>query len=274
MKQADLERMIEAARDAADEAAKLVMQGFRRGVVVEEKHANDLVTQYDRASEALLRKRLSADLPYAVVGEEAGGSPKDGIGLYVDPIDGTTNYVHGHPVWCISIGLMAHGAPIAGYVLAPVLGIEWAGWVTAHERAATRAVLGNRYVEEAETPCHVSKVDKLEDAYLATGFPYDRKTTTDDNFNAFFHIKKRCQAIRRCGSAAIDLCLVGDGTYDGYWERRVQAYDVAAGASIVRAAGGHVSDFEGTPGFLAGTRIVATNGHLHTALLAELAVTG
>ena len=274
MKPDDLTHLIEVARSAADEAAKLVMAGFRQGVAVEHKHANDLVTQYDRASEALLRKRLTADLPYAVVGEEAGGALADGVGLYVDPIDGTTNFVHGHPWWCISIGLVAHGVPVAGYVLAPVLGLAWFGWVTPEAHAAVRRTLGGTYVAAADAPCRVTSVDTIAEAYLATGFPYDRRTSADDNFRAFTHIKKKCQAIRRCGSAAIDCCLVADGTYDGYWERKVQPYDVAGGAAIVRAAGGRVTDFDGGAHFFESSRVVVTNGALHTALLAELAHTG
>lgn len=271
MNREELEDMISAAADAAEAAAQLVMSGFRHGVTVEQKHVNDFVTQYDRASEELLRKRLAASLPYAIVGEEAGGALADGVGLYVDPIDGTTNFMHGHPYWCISIGLVAHGAPVAGYVLAPVLGLAWAGWVTEHERAAWRYTFGNRFVAEDRVPCHVSKTDTIENAYLSTGFPYDRKTNPDNNFKAFLHIKQKCQAIRRCGSAAIDCCLVADGTYDGYWERRLQPYDIAAGSAIIRAAGGHVSDFAGGTRFFEEHRFVATNGRLHSALLTELA---
>lgn len=275
MKAEELQRMIEVARCAAEEAGRLACRSFRRGVVAERKAANDLVTAVDRASEELLRKRLSADLPYAIVGEEAGGSPRDGVGIYVDPIDGTTNFVHGHPVWCISIGLVDHGVPAAGLVLAPVLGIEWSAWQTGGERQSERRSLGGPFLAPERTFCAVSAVSSIPEAYLATGFPYDRRTSADDNLAAFGAIKKECLAIRRCGSAAIDLCLVGDGTYDGYWERKVNPYDVAAGAAIILGAGGRVTDFSGGTDYLASGRIVATNGtDLHDALVRTLAHTG
>lgn len=271
MNRDELERVLLVARGAANEAGQLVSASFRRGVKVEHKGAIDLVTAVDRASEELLRKRLDAELPYAVVGEEAGGSPRDGVGLYVDPIDGTTNFVHGHPMWCISIGLVEHGRPVAGLVLAPVLGLEWSGWHDGNEGRAERRALGNAFVGEERVACRVTTTEAIPDAYLATGFPYDRRTSDDDNFAAFFAVKKECLAVRRCGSAAMDLCLVGDGTYDGYWERKVNPYDVAAGAAIVLGAGGRVTDFTGGAGYLASGRIVATNGTaLHEALLAKL----
>jgi myo-inositol-1(or 4)-monophosphatase len=278
MKREDLERVIAVARDAASEAAKLVSASFRQGVAVEHKGANDLVTALDRASEELLRKRLGAELPYAIIGEEAGGSPKDGIGLYVDPIDGTTNFVHGHPFWCISIGLIDHGEPVAGLVLAPVLGLEWSGWTLGESAEVVRRSLGNAFVPGGVTPCRVTSVATIAEAYLATGFPYDRRTSPDDNLSAFCAIKKECLAVRRCGSAAIDLCLVADGTYDGYWERKLGLYDVAAGLALVRGAGGRVTDFTGRPeaciSSSADIRVVATNGTgLHDALLATLAHT-
>lgn len=270
MNDKDLERMIDVARVAAHEAGKLVCASFRKGVVAEHKGEIDLVTAVDRASEELIRKHLAAELPYAIVGEEAGGSPRDGVGLHVDPIDGTTNFVHGHPFWSISIGLVEHGIPVAGLVLAPVLGIEWSGYANHTERRT----LGNAFLGPERGPCTVTSVATIPEAYLATGFPYDRRTSADDNFKAFTTIKKECLAVRRCGSAAIDVCLVADGTYDGYWERKVHTYDVAGGAAIVRAAGGRVTDFEGGQNYLTVGRIVATNGVLHDALLDRLAHTG
>ena len=119
-------------------------------------------------------------------------------------------------------------------------------------------------------PCVVSDVAQLDDALLATGFPYDRRTSEDNNFDAFVAIKKKCQAVRRCGSAAIDLCLVADGTYDGYWEQKLKPWDVAAGAAIVLAAGRRVTDYDGRPADVTKGHVVATNGHIHDVLVAEL----
>ena len=120
-------------------------------------------------------------------------------------------------------------------------------------------------------PCSVSQVGALGDALLATGFPYDRRTSRENNFDAFVAIKKQAQAVRRCGSAAIDLCFVGDGTYDGYWERKLHPWDLAAGAAIVRAAGGRVTTFDAAEtGLLAGN-LVATNARFHEALVDAIA---
>jgi myo-inositol-1(or 4)-monophosphatase len=233
------------------------------------------VTKFDRESEDLLRQRLRAALPFAIVGEERGGAPAD-IAFYVDPIDGTTNFVHGHPFWCISIGLAIHGQPVLGVVVSPPLGIEWFGWTAASgERFARRRSAQNGIVGQpadiVEAPCAVSSVASFNDSLLATGFPADRRTSEDNNFDAFVAIKKRCQAVRRCGSAAIDLCLVADGTYDGYWERKLHAWDIAGGIAILRAAGGCATDFVGGNACLAKGQVIATNAAIHDALAAELA---
>lgn len=266
MRQEELERVLAIARDAAREAAAHVHRGYRRKVEVEHKGAVDLVTSFDRESETMLRARL-APCGYPVVGEEQGGQGGDGARFYVDPIDGTTNFVHGHPFWCVSIGLVEGTRPVLGVIVAPALGLEWTG-ITPEDgaRAAVRHTVGSDDVE----PCLVSAVARFDDALLATGFPYDR-TTPDNNFDAFVTIKRRCQAVRRCGSAALDLCLVADGTYDGYWERRLNAWDIAGGSALVRAAGGAVTDYDGADAFIASGHVVASNGLVHGALLDELA---
>jgi myo-inositol-1(or 4)-monophosphatase len=120
-------------------------------------------------------------------------------------------------------------------------------------------------------PCRVSATERFENALLATGFPYDRRTSPDNNFSAFVAIKRLCQAVRRCGSAALDLCLVAEGTYDGYWERKVRPWDIAGGAAVVLAAGGCVTDFDNGPAFVHAGRVAATNGKIHAALLRALA---
>lgn len=278
--------ILAATRAAAAEGAQVAAGGYRRraGMTVEHKEsAVDLVTQFDRDSERAIRGRLAAAFPFAIVGEEQGGATAD-VAFYVDPVDGTTNFVHGHPFWCVSIGLVVAGEPVLGVVLSPALGIEWSGWIAASgERYATRrsvdasavALLtgaGAAAPRVIEEPCAVSAVEHLEEALLATGFPYDRRTSADNNFDAFVAIKRRCQAVRRCGSAALDLCLVADGTYDGYWERKLRPWDIAAGTALVRAAGGRVTALDGGPfGPLASGNVVATNARIHDALTDELA---
>lgn len=263
MNHEELEDVLAVVRDAAREAATFVNTGFRRRPNVEHKGTVDLVTSFDRDSEALLRARL-APLGIAIVGEEEGGAiPEHGPALFIDPIDGTTNFVHGHPFWCVSIGLALAGEPVLGVVVSPPLSLEWTGIVASD--GARRATRG------AER-CTVTAVASLEDSLLATGFPYDLRTSEENNFDAFIALQRASQTVRRCGSAALDLCLVADGTYEGYWERKVKPWDIAAGAAIVRAANGQVTDFEGGAAFMSTGRIVATNGSIHRALLDELAL--
>jgi myo-inositol-1(or 4)-monophosphatase len=256
----DTRPLLAAALEAARAAGALVAEGWRKHPAAEHKGRIDLVTRFDRESETLLRERLGRAAPFPVVGEEQGGvrAPGEhGVTWYVDPLDGTTNFVHGHPFWCVSIGLLAGAVPVLGVVVAPALRTEWTGVVGG---AATRN-------DEA---CRTSEVGELDAALLATGFPYDRRTSDDNNFDAFVAIKKKCQAVRRCGSAAIDMCLVADGTYDGYWERKLNTWDLAAGAAIVLAAGGRLSDHAGRDVDVRGGHIVATNGRIHAELVREL----
>lgn len=265
MKRDELERVLGVARDAAREAGGHVHRGYRRKVIVEHKGITDLVTRFDRESESMLRERL-ADCGYGVVGEEQGGTMAS-VGFYIDPIDGTTNFVHGHPFWCVSIGLVEHDAPILGVVVAPALGLEWYGYTS--DDGAPLAIRHAIASGDAEA-CLVSSTSRFQDSLLATGFPYDRTQSTENNFDAFVAIKKRCQAVRRCGSAALDLCLVADGTYEGYWERKLNPWDIAGGSAIVRAAGGKVTDYAGGPDYIRSSSVVASNGIVHQDLLAAL----
>ena len=251
--------LLAIALHAAREAGALVQSGWRKRPQVEHKGRVDLVTAFDRDSEKLLRERLGeTGLP--VVGEEAGGDRATGAEdatWFVDPIDGTTNFVHGHPFYCVSIGLVVATRPILGVVVAPALGVEWAG------------VVGGAAERNGEACC-VSAVSRFSDALLATGFPYDRATSDDNNFDAFVAIKRKAQAVRRCGSAALDLCLVADGTYDGYWEKKLLPWDCAAGAAMVLAAGGRISDYAGGTADILSGQLLATNGSIHDALVEAL----
>jgi len=139
-------------------------------------------------------------------------------------------------------------------VVAPSLGLAWHGWV------------GGRALRNGEG-CHVSGTDDLRNAMLATGFPYDRRTSQDNNFSQFLALKRVALGVRRCGSAAIDLCLVADGTYDGYWEMKLRPWDIAAGAALVLAASGQVTAYDGAPLDLLRGEIVASNGRIHERLL-------
>jgi myo-inositol-1(or 4)-monophosphatase len=250
-----------ALEGIALDAAAVLMTGYRRGGAVERKGPVDLVTEFDRRSEALIRERVAKELPgLALVAEEGGGERGvDRPTLYADPLDGTTNFAHGHPIFSVSLGLVEEGlGPTVGVVCAPVL------------RWTYSAVVGEGASRNGE-PLRVSACGALDSALLATGFPYDRRSSDENNFREFVAIERsHAQGVRRLGSAALDLCLVADGTYDGYWEAKLSPWDLAAGVACVLAAGGSVTDYEGGAVNVREGRVVATNGALHAPLLAAL----
>ncbi len=242
------------ALDVAREAAQLVNQGYRSKPAASEKSARDLVTEFDLASERLIRERLAQATPaIPVVAEEAGGSAGERT-WYCDPLDGTMNFVHGHPFWSVSIGLYEAGVPSVGAVVAPALGLAWTG----HRGGVSRR-LGE--------PCAVSTTRELGAALVATGFPLIRDREPESNLATFVEVMQHVQGGRRCGSAAVDLCLVADGTYDGFWERRLNAWDVCAGACIVLGAGGRLTSLDGSAVDVTRGHLLATNGLIHDAML-------
>ena len=251
------EQLAQIAFEVASEAAQLLLTGFRRHPAVHEKARADLVTEFDLASERLIRQRLAERTPeLSIVGEEQGGTPALGRDLtwYCDPLDGTTNFVHGHFFFCVSLGVGEAGMPVAGAVVAPALGTHWLGWQ------------GGPALRNGES-CRVSETRELGQALVATGFPSDRSQAASNNFAAFCNVKRQVRGVRRCGSAAIDLCLVADGTYDAYWERRLNAWDVMAGSALVLAAGGMLSALDGTRPDLSVGHLLASNGLVHGDLL-------
>ncbi len=249
------ERLAQVAIEVAREAGTLALEGFRHRLQVTEKGKFDLVTSYDLRVERLIRERLGRLAPeIPVVGEEEGGDASAKDAWLCDPIDGTTNYSHGHPVWAVSIGALIGGEPVAGAVVAPALALEWSGF-----RGGPALRNG--------VPCQVSETPDIEHALLATGFPRDRSREPDNNFATFERVKKVCQGVRRCGAAAIDLCFVADGTYDGYWERKLAPWDLAGGSAVVLAAGGRVSHLDGGPVLLEIGHVLADNAVLHEVLL-------
>jgi myo-inositol-1(or 4)-monophosphatase len=254
----ELAGWVREARAIAEEAGRLLLAGWRRALRVERKGAIDLVTELDLASEALIAERMRAAFPgHALVAEESGGEVHVPLAWYVDPLDGTTNFAHGHFVFSVAIGLAHQGVPIAGVVHAPAIGLTWDGAV------------GVGAFRNGE-PCRVSESATLEASIVATGFPYDRATDPDDNLRETARIVPRVQGIRRLGSAAVDLALVADGTYDGYWEQKLKPWDLCAGAAIARAAGATLTDYLGDEVRATTSRIVCTNGRIHEALRAEV----
>ena len=257
-----LDQLTAIALDVAEEAAALVARAYRTAVRADEKARSDLVTRFDLESEQLIRARLLQRTPeLPVVGEEEGGRA-DGPTWYCDPIDGTTNFVHGHPFFCVSLGLLDGTRPILGAVVAPVLDVRWYG-------AVGRGAYRNGH------PCRVSETRTLADALLGTGFhPRSQGSPPHDNIGSFATILPETRGIRRCGSAAIDACMVADGTYDAYWERLLNSWDVAGGAAIALAAGARLSNLRGDPADLHIGHVLLSNGHVHDELLALLARAG
>ncbi|HEX6241826.1 MAG TPA: inositol monophosphatase family protein [Polyangiales bacterium] len=268
MSQADvgeLRRMLPDLLSVAREAGELVMRGYRSPrSVVQKKGAIDLVTEYDLASERHIAERLAQLFPdIAIVGEEghqkaARAGAEDALTFFVDPIDGTTNFAHGHPFFAISLGLCRAGQPLLGVLVAPALGVAWTG------------VVGGGAERNGE-PCAVSTRAVLGDALCATGFGYSVVGAADENVDEFREVQRRVRGIRRCGAAALDLALVADGTYDAYWEFLLQPWDMAAGAALVLAAGGQVSAIDGGALDVRTGACLATNGALHAPLAALVA---
>jgi len=241
------------ALEVAAEAGTLLLAGYRKRPTPTEKARRDLVTEFDVKSEALIVARLSAATPeLGLVAEEGGGQQKP-LTWFCDPLDGTTNFVHGHPFWAVSIGLLEQGKPVAGAVVAPALGLTWVGFQGGTARRAGEI-------------CHVSATSELEQALVATGFPPDRQTEPASNLDTFVRVKKVVRGVRRCGSAAIDMCLVADGTYDAYWERRLNTWDLAAGAAVLLAAGGKLTSLDGGAVDLSIGHLIASNGRVHGEL--------
>jgi myo-inositol-1(or 4)-monophosphatase len=256
---------------AALAGAELLRQRRSQRVRAESKAIRrELVTAADRAAEQIVVGGLLQSFPqHAVLAEEGvlttqGQQSQASDWLWiVDPLDGTTNFVHGLPHFAVAIGLAYRRQPVVGVVHAPVLGETF---FAAKGHGAFR-----RLADGSEQRLLVSPTTAFADALLATGFSYVRNEPgKDDNTGHVAAILPHCRDLRRLGSAELDLCYVAAGVYDGYWELYLAPYDVAAGAVIVQEAGGTISDFAGGPDWLFGDRLVASNGRLHAELLARL----
>ena len=247
----DLERI-------AREAGTLLMDCFARRVKIEYKGEVDLVTEADRASEKLIVERLRACWPeHGIVAEEGTRSETDAeYRWYVDPLDGTTNFAHGYPVFCISIALARRDGQLeAGVLYDP----------TRDEMFAAARGGGARLNGE---PIQVSKTKALAESILGTGFPSHKRHKNPNIF--FYHqITLRSHGVRRAGSAALDLANVACGRYDGFWEFNLNPWDTAAGVLLVLEAGGEVTRFDGTPFRLDSREVLASNGLVHQELLTQ-----
>ena len=253
-------QFLEVAIDTAREAGALLLAEFGRPKNITYKGEVDIVTESDRRSEAIVVGRLRRYFPqHEIVAEEGSGGPT-GQARYrwhVDPLDGTTNFAHGYPCFAVSIGLLEDGEPIVGVVFNPV-----SDEMFTAERGEG-AYLGHKRI-------HVSQIPTLATSLLVTGFPPDqRHQQTNIAYYAGFTL--RSHGVRRDGSAALDMCSVAAGRFEGFWEFGLKSWDTAAGTLLVREAGGAVTDFSGKPFHPGDRELLATNGRVHSEMQAVAA---
>jgi myo-inositol-1(or 4)-monophosphatase len=253
------------ARRLAREAGALQRARYETRLEVRTKSSPlDLVTEVDHACEALIVGTLRRERPDdAVLAEEgSGGDRADASWRWiVDPLDGTTNYAHGYPRFCVSIGVERAGERAVAVVYDPLLDEEYCA-----VRGAGATLNGRRI--------QVSERAALGEALVATGFAYDLRKSAEDNVDHFVAVVKRARALRRDGSAALDLAYVAAGRFDGFWELHLHPWDVAAGLLLVEEAGGRASDIAGAPAPRSGRECVASNGRIHEELLRVLRGSG
>lgn len=257
------EALKRTALEAAQAAGAILLEHARRGFRIEHKDTVNLVTDADRRAEQAIVDRISKDHPgHRVLAEEGGmrAGQDSPFKWVIDPLDGTTNFAHGFPAYCVSIGLEYQGRPLLGVVLDP----------TRDELFVSEAG-GGAFLNGI--PLQVSSTPLLNGALLVTGFAYDIRESEQNNLNHFGRFALRAQGIRRTGTAALDLCYVAAGRFDGFWELKLHPWDTAAGALMVVEAGGKVTDFSGGPFSIYGQEIVASNGQVHDEMVKVLECT-
>ncbi|MBI3872409.1 MAG: inositol monophosphatase [candidate division Zixibacteria bacterium] len=251
---------LDAALPIALAAGDLLARRLGEQRSVELKGEINLVTEMDRQAEELIVSRLTAAFPgFGIVAEEgAQHRVQSEYVWYVDPLDGTTNYAHGLPIFCVSLGLWRGDNPVCGVVYHPM------GQETFTAVSGGGAYLNGRRLAVSSQP-------DLGSAILATGFPYDIRRTDVDNLDHFARFAKRAQAIRRMGAAALDMAWTAAGRFDGFWEMKLSPWDIAAGALLCLEAGAIVTDFRGEPFTLAKGQAIAANAILHQHMLEIIA---
>ena len=262
--QEQLQVFLDVATESVLAAGAVLKDRWGKFNNVQEKgRQGDLVTEADKLAEAAVLKVLNLHLPnHQILAEESGalGNADSEYLWAIDPLDGTTNYAHGLPLVATSVGLMVNGVPTVGAVYNPF----------SDELFRAAKGLGatcNR------RPIEVSDTEELSKSLLITGFAYDRRETTDNNYAEFCHMTHLTQGVRRLGCASMDLAGVACGRLDGYWERGIQPWDMAAGIVILEEAGGKVTAYDGSPLDIASGRILATNSLIHESLSQALLAT-
>jgi myo-inositol-1(or 4)-monophosphatase len=252
-------RFVAVAAEAAVRAGAIQLEHYGRDVKVEKKGEIDLVTEVDRACEAAILDILRARFPeHDIVTEETDLTRTGSRFLWViDPLDGTTNFAHGYPMFSASIALAVDGEIMAGAVFDPMRDELFTA-----ERGAGAHLNGRRL--------RVTSEDRLLQSLVITGFPYDLHERLAERLRPFVRVMARARAVRRAGSAAIDLSYVAAGRADGFWEAVLKPWDMGAGRLMVEEAGGRVTRFDGTAVSLGPDEIIATNGAIHDELMAAL----
>ena len=252
-----LQIFLDVATEAVMSAGVILQDSWGKIETIGEKaRPGDLVTEVDTKAEAAILAVLSRHVSDHQILAEESGRLGDGSNDYlwaIDPLDGTTNYAHGYPIAAVSVGLLVEGIPQVGAVYNPFRNELF--------RAAKGlgATLNRRSIQVSET-------ESLNKSLLVTGFAYDRRETTDNNYAEFCYLTHLTQGVRRSGSAALDLTDVACGRLDGYWERGIQTWDIAAGLVILEEAGGVATAYDESPLMIQSGRILATNGKIHTSL--------
>ena len=252
----EMAKLLSVAWDAANAAGMLIRESWSQPKEIGYKGAIDLVTSVDRESERRMVEVLQQNFPdHSILAEEetdlVGAARQRWI---IDPLDGTTNWAHGYPQLCVSIALEVEREIVLGLVYDPL------------RRECFRAVKRQGATLNGSA-IRTSDIRELDQALLATGFPYDRREKADFYLSFFKAFMTRSQGIRRAGSAALDLCYLACGRIDGFWELKLRPWDTAAGALIVEEAGGRVSDFSGNLFSIWGTETLASNGVIHDEMV-------
>lgn len=259
--EAEIREVAVAASQAAGAAIRAVAEAGVQNILFKGEGKRDLVTEADKRSEQIIVDAITGRFPdHRILAEE--GTSTGGTGEYrwiIDPLDGTTNFAHQYPLYCVSIAVERGGETLVGVVYAPYMDELF---VAVRGQGATLN----------GAPIHVSEVNELIGGLLCTGFPYRLDGPTGNNLTNWGNFVLRTQATRRDGAAALDLCYVGAGRFDGFWELNLQPWDIAAGALIVQEAGGTITDAYGKPFTVEGHDVVASNGHLHQKMLDVLAM--
>lgn len=247
------------ALEAAEAGARVLRQRFGQTLQIRHKGAVDLVTDADQQAEAAIVEVLRRNFPeHDILAEEQDwGRRESPYRWIIDPLDGTTNFAHGFPWFAVSIALEVAGVVELGVVHAPVQNTIF---------SAQRGVGVGVGAWRDGAPLQVSATERLDQALLATGFPYDRNSSQANNYDNFLQFQQLAQACRRPGAASLDLAYTAAGAFDGYWEMKLKPWDVAAGSLLVTEAGGMVSDFSGKNWDIYGCECLASNGRIHEVM--------